>query len=239
MIPNLPIYISILFVLTTICTLVLFVRIINTSPLLKEKKRIQLISNCLVLWLLLQSILSLGNIYNSDTNSLPPKIVLFGVMPALILVLLLFLTKSGRHFIDGLSLKKLTYLHVVRIPIELVLYFLFLEKAIPELMTFTGRNFDILAGLSAPIVAYFAFTKKLWTTKVVLVWNFISLGLLINIVVHALLSAPSPFQQFAFDQPNVAILYFPFSWLPTFIVPVVLFCHLATIRQIIVNKESK
>jgi hypothetical protein len=105
-------------------------------------------------------------------------------------------------------------------------------------MTFTGRNFDILAGLSAPIVAYFVFTKKLWTTKVILVWNFISLGLLINIVINALLSAPSPFQQFAFNQPNIAILYFPFSWLPTFIVPVVLFCQIASIRQLLITKTT-
>ncbi|MDB6080057.1 MAG: putative transrane protein of unknown function, partial [Akkermansiaceae bacterium] len=47
-----------------------------------------------------------------------------------------------------------------------------------------------------------------------------------------LLSAPFPFQRLALDQPNVAILSFPFIWLPTFIVPVVLFTHLASIRQL-------
>ena len=58
------------------------------------------------------------------------------------------------------------------------------------------------------------------------------LGLLANIVVNALLSTPTPIQKFAFDQPNIAILNFPFSWLPTFIVPIVLFGHLASIRQL-------
>ncbi|WP_208646852.1 hypothetical protein [Pedobacter jejuensis] len=66
-----------------------------------------------------------------------------------------------------------------------------------------------------------------------LVWTFICLGLLLNIVVNAVLSASSPFQQFGFDQPNVTILNFPFSWLPAFIVPLVLFAHLATIRRLI------
>jgi hypothetical protein len=70
----------------------------------------------------------------------------------------------------------------------------------------------------------------------ILIWNFICLGLLINIVVNALFSAPSPIQKFAFEQPNIAILNFPFSWLPTFIVPIVLFGHLTSIRQLMKYK---
>jgi hypothetical protein len=68
--------------------------------------------------------------------------------------------------------------------------------------------------------------------SIVLVWNIICIGLLINIVVNGLLSAPSPFQQFGFEQPNVAILHFPFMFLPACIVPIILFSHLASIRQL-------
>ena len=106
---------------------------------------------------------------------------------------------------------------------------------VPELMTFEGRNFDILAGITAPFMAYFVFEKKKLGRQTLLIWNFICLGLLANIVINALLSAPFPFQQFAFEQPNIAILNFPFSWLPTFVVPMVLFGHLVSIRQLIKN----
>ena len=99
-------------------------------------------------------------------------------------------------------------------------------------MTFTGRNFDILAGLTAPLIYYFGYVKQKLNRTTLIIWNLISLGLLLNIVINALLSAPSPIQQFAFDQPNTAILYFPFSLLPTFIVPVVLFAHLVVLRQL-------
>lgn len=105
-------------------------------------------------------------------------------------------------------------------------------------MTFEGRNFDIAAGITAPFVAWFAFKNKDIRRKILLAWNFICLALLINIVVTALLTAPSPIQKIAFDQPNIAVLYFPFSWLPVFIVPVVLFAHLSSIRQLL-KKESK
>ncbi len=100
-------------------------------------------------------------------------------------------------------------------------------------MTFEGRNFDILSGLTAPFIFYFVFIKKTFGRRILLIWNFICLGLLINIVINAILSAPFQFQKFAFDQPNIAILYFPFVWLPGFIVPLILFSHLAAIRQLL------
>jgi hypothetical protein len=105
-------------------------------------------------------------------------------------------------------------------------------------MTFEGRNFDIVAGLTAPVIYYFGSVKQQIGRKVMLLWNIICLGLLFNIVVIAVLSAPFPFQQFAFDQPNIALLYFPFVWLPCCVVPLVLLSHLATIRQLI-NRQTE
>lgn len=66
-----------------------------------------------------------------------------------------------------------------------------------------------------------------------LIWNFLCTCFLINIVARALLSTPYPLQTLALDQQNIAILYFPFVWLPTFIVPLVLFGHLVSLRKIL------
>ena len=41
----------------------------------------------------------------------------------------------------------------------------------------------------------------------------------------------------ALDHPNIALFYFPFIWLPCFIVPTALFAHLVNIRKLIVNKK--
>jgi hypothetical protein len=99
-------------------------------------------------------------------------------------------------------------------------------------MTFAGRNFDIIAGITAPIIAFLCFKAKTVTRKrLFIAWHIISLLLLMNIVIHAILSVPSPFQQLAFDQPNIAIFYFPFIWLPTVVVPIVFLSHLASIRK--------
>ena len=238
MIDNLPTYISLTFGLTTVATLLLFTWTIRNSNSETTRKKSIPVFIGLTIWLIIQTVLTLKNIYNTDTNSFPPKIILTGILPTILTVILLFVISKGRQFIDSLPLKNLTYLNIVRIPVEIVLFWLFLHKAIPELMTFEGRNFDILAGLTAPFIAYFGLTKQKISRKAILIWNFVCLGLLINIVVNALFSAPSPIQKFAFEQPNIAILNFPFSWLPTFIVPIVLFGHLTSIRQLLKQKAD-
>lgn len=232
MIDNLPTYISLSFVLTTVVSLQLFIWTIRNSNSLQTRKMATPIFIGFTLWLTIQAVLAYKNIYNGDTNSFPPKIMLIGILPIILTIIFLFATSKGKQFIDSLPLQHLTYLNTVRIPVEIVLFLLFLNKAIPELMTFKGRNFDILAGLTAPFVAYYGISKQKLSRKIILIWNIACLGLLANIVVNALLSAPSPIQKFAFDQPNIAILNFPFSWLPTFIVPIVLFTHLVSIRQL-------
>ncbi len=238
MIDNLPTYISLTFGLTTFATLLLFIWTIKNSNSEQTRKKSTPIFIGLTTWLTIQAVLTLKNIYNTDINTFPPKIILTGILPTILTVIFLFATQKGRQFIDSLPLKNLTYLNIVRIPVEIILFWLFLNKAIPELMTFEGRNFDIIAGVTAPFIAYFGLTKYKLSRQIILIWNFICLGLLLNIVVNALFSAPSPIQKFAFDQPNIAILNFPFSWLPTFIVPIVLFGHLTSIRQLMRNKTE-
>ncbi|HEU4789308.1 MAG TPA: hypothetical protein VFS71_06465 [Flavobacterium sp.] len=233
MIENLPSFITITFVVTTLVTLVLFYWTIHSSSKDATRKKANSILFGMMIWLLIQAVLSFNNFYNSNVDLFPPKIALFGVLPLIITIVLLFAKAKGREFIDSLPLVNIIYLNVVRIPVEIVLFWLFLYKAVPELMTFTGRNFDIIAGITASFIAYYGCTKVLLSRKVILIWNLICLALLINIVVIAILSIPSPMQKFGFDQPNIAVLNFPFSWLPTFIVPIVFFGHLVSIRQLL------
>ncbi len=224
---NLPLYVSIGIGLTTLLTLIFIYKATHFS---------KPVVTGIVLWLLLQSIISLSGFY-TKSYSLPHRFPWL-ILPPLLLIAVLFFTGKGKRFIDGMDVKTLTLLHTIRIAVELVLYSLLFHKAVPEIMTFEGRNFDILSGLTAPLIYYFGFVKKWLSTGVILLWNFACLGLLINIVIIAILSVPTPYQKFAFEQPNVALLYFPFVWLPCFIVPVVLLAHLVAIRNMVRMKKK-
>ena len=223
---NLPIYVYLVFGLTVLAALFLFYKATNNS-----KTFLIIIAS----WIIAQTVISLSGFYKI-TSTVPPRVGLL-LMPPLVMTIILFSTKKGRIFIDNLDIKTLTLFHVIRVPVELTLLWLFMHKFVPELMTFEGRNFDILSGISAPVVYYFVFVKKKLSRSVLLVWNLVCLGLLFNIVFNAILSVPGAFQQFAFDQPNFGILIFPFVFLPSLLVPMVLFSHLTAIRRILLGKS--
>jgi len=226
MLEQLPSSINILFIVTTFVTVILFYYAAGKSAS---------VLILLSVWLLIQGLISYTKYY-IVTDSIPPRFTFAVALPVLTIIYL-FASESGTKFVDKLDLKTLTYLQTVRIPVEIILFLLFQYGYIPGLMTFEGRNFDILAGITAPFVAYFGFTKKILSNKIILIWNIFSLGLLLNILINAVLSAPFRFQMFAVDQPNVAVLYFPFVWLPCCIVPIVVISHLASIRQLLLMRK--
>jgi len=219
---TLSIYLIISFVATTLATILIFLKASSWS-----KTAVAVIAG----WMILQTIVSLSGFY-LVTDSVPPRFALL-LGPPVLFIISLFVTKNGRKFIDSLNIRWLTILHIIRVPIELILFGLFLHKLIPGVMTFEGRNLDILSGLSAPLIYYIFFVKNGLNKRVLLLWNIICLGLLINIVTIAILAAPFPFQRLAFDQPNVGVLIFPFTWLPCCVVPLVFFSHLASIRKLV------
>lgn len=223
---TIPFYVYVTFVLTLIATILIFYRATK-----KSKGFIVLIT----IWLTVQSSIGILGFYKT-TNTTPPKFP-FLLIPALVFTLVQFSTRKGKSFIDSLNLKTLTIIHVVRIPVELILYWLFLSKAVPKLMTFEGRNFDIISGFTAPLIYYFGFIKNRLNKSILIGWNLLCIALLLNIILNAMLSAPTAFQQFGFEQPNIAVLHFPFLFLPACIVPIILFSHLASIRQFILNKS--
>ena len=168
MLPNLPFYIAAVFIVTTAATVWLLAR---AMP--KNQTMLIIIS----LWAAFQAVLGLSGFYK-NTEGFPPRLALLGV-PMLLLIIGLLTTERGRNFIQQIDLQRLTVLSVVRIPVEIVLLWLFQNAAIPQLMTFEGRNFDILAGLTAPIIAVVAFQNGKFTRRNLLIgWHIVCLLLL-------------------------------------------------------------
>ncbi len=219
---HLPVYAYITFGATLVIAIGLFYKATHYSKLFLL---------LLLVWVTVQSALGIAGFY-SDPNTMTVRFPLL-VLPPLLLLISRFFTKKGRAFIDGLDLPTLTLFHTIRIPVELVLFWLFVHKSIPEAMTFHGRNFDILSGITAPFIYYFGFVKRKIGRRAILAWNMVCLALLLNVVANALLSLPSRFQQFGFERPNLALGYFPFLLLPACLVPLVMFASVAAIRQLV------
>jgi hypothetical protein len=231
MIGSLPFYVTAVFVLTALLTIgFLFRAFRDVRP---PGPGSHLMTFVVPFWMVVTALLSTGDFYRQFDGS-PPRVFSFGVLPALVLIAVYFVFfRAG--FVERLSIRTLTLLHVIRVPVEIVLLWLFQYGLIPQAMTFEGRNFDILSGITAPFVFWLGFRGGHLNRPLLIGWNLLALALLANIVITAFLSFPSPTQRFGFEQPNVGVTYFPFIWLPAIIVPVVLFAHLAALWKLLRN----
>ena len=146
---HIPLYIHVVFILTTTLTLWFLYKGFHHS-------KIVLVTG--LTWLVVQAIIAFTGFYQK-TEAFPPRFI-FLVAPTIILILAMFLTPTGRKFINNANDRWLTLLHVVRVPVEITLLVLFMNSQVPQLMTFEGRNFDIFSGITAPIVVYLAYSKK-------------------------------------------------------------------------------
>ena len=227
MIEGLPLYVPIVFLVKTLTTI--WFLMAASKPAGTDSFGYKALLFLIPLWLLLTGFLATTGFYR-DPEAMPPRVFVFGVWPAAFLIVAYFIF-FRRSFIEKLSLKQITLLHVIRVPVEIVLFWLFQARLVPQVMTFEGWNFDIISGITAPIVYFLAFRNDRVNRTLLVIWNLLALGLLANIVTLAVFSFQSPMQRLAFDQPNIGVTYLPFIWLPSIVVPIVLFAHLASLYK--------
>lgn len=232
MIENLPIYVPLIFVLTTFLTIGFLLYAVQKENLLTTVPG-KILTSAIFLWMLITAFLALSGFYQ-NTQTLPPRVFLFGAIPSLSLIIIFFIF-FRKEFVEKLPLKTLTMLSIIRIPIEFVLLWLSQNEAVSPLMTFEGWNFDILSGISAPIIYWLGFRNGKTNRTLLIIWNLIALGLLLTIITIAFLAFPSPIQQISFDQPNRAVMYFPYIWLPAIVVPIVFCTHLTSLWKLSKN----
>jgi hypothetical protein len=231
---QIPAFVSVVFMITTFVTVGIFLSAVRATTDRSTFGKVVLF--LIPFWLIFQFFRSSSGFFQ-NTAGLPPRLFAFGVGPALLLILLSFVLARA-NFVAALPITILTILHVIRIPVELTLSWLSQARVVPEIMTYHGTNFDIISGLTAPIAFYFALKDTSVSRYVLIGWNFLALGLVLNVVITAILCVPSPLQKLAFDQPNIAVLHSPYIWLPTVVVPIVFFCHFASLYQLLKRRPA-
>ncbi len=230
MIDDLPVWIPILMAASAVFAAVMFVWASAASG--AGARKVVAIAVISAVILTVQGPLAYSGYYLT-TNSIPPRFLSAAPPSVLIMIaLVLFLLPKGNS-----PLKILTLLHTVRIPVEIVLWQLFIYGYVPKIMTFESINLDILSGLTAPLAAWIGFRGGRVRRSFLIIWNLAALILLFNIVWHAVFSVPTPFQRYGFNQPNLGVLYFPFIWLPAFIVPAVFAAHVWSLRELLVREK--
>jgi hypothetical protein len=163
----------------------------------------------------------------------PPFAVL--VVVTVVLACLIAFSGYGRRLAIGVPLWTLVAVQGFRLPLELAMHAMYERGIMPEQMSYSGRNFDVLTGATALIVAPLVRSGRggRW---LVATWNVAGLTLLVNIVAIAILSTPR-FHYFGTDRLNVWVTYPPFVWLPAVMVLAALAGHLVIFRALATERD--
>jgi hypothetical protein len=232
MLTDAPVAISLLFVAIVVGMLVLVLwgaaRVASrVSP--GAVRGVRVAGVALVGWLALTAVLAERGFFD-DFQSMPPRFLPLLGLPLLTLLALTF-SRRVAPLLAALPPAWPVAAQAFRILVEIVLWRLAVAGIVPALLSFHGRNVDILVGLTAPVVAYACFVRRAWPARVAVWWNWAGIVILLNVVVHAQLSAPTPWRIFETDPPTTFIGDWPYVWLPGFLVPLAWLLHAVSLRQ--------
>lgn len=180
-------------------------------------------------WLAFSATLAVGG-WLAGFDARPPHFLVF-MLPTFAATLALAFSRIGAGAADRIGFVALTGFQVFRVPVEWVLFSLHRDGVTPVQMSFAGWNFDVLTGLSAPLVAWLVRRGRIGR-RGLLAWNCAGLALLANIVTIAILSTPTPLRTFWNEPANTFVAGWPWIWLPGFLVPMALLGHLVSLRKI-------
>lgn len=138
---------------------------------------------------------------------------------------------AGRRLAAGIPLAVLVGVQGFRLPLELMMHRAWEEGLMPEQMSYSGLNYDILTGITALVVAILLFSGRA-PAGLVRAWNWLGFALLLNIIVIAILSAPLPFRVFMNEPANVWVTQAPYVWLPAVMVTMALMGHIVIFRRL-------
>lgn len=176
---------------------------------------------CVGGFLLVTGLLALQGTF-AQFNAFPPRIPLVTLVAFIGVGCFAASARVGEWLIY-LPQSWLIALQVFRLFVEWILYGLAKTPLIPVEMTFAGRNFDILIGVSAPLFGLYLHKNKNAPSKTrapLLIWNFLGLILLAQVLITGLVVQP----------PGIGI--FPYIWLPSFMVPFGVLLHALSLRKL-------
>jgi Ca2+/Na+ antiporter len=107
---------------------------------------------------------------------------------------------------------------------------LYAADKLPGLFALPAGLGDVLVGLSAPVIA--AAYARNPETGAVWNWNVLGIADLVVAVATGFVTSPSPVQLFALDAPNELISAFPLVLVPTFLVPISIILHFASLTKL-------
>jgi hypothetical protein len=188
-----------------------------------------LVGTLLGVWLgVVSALVVSGRMPSLPLNGLP-----FFFLPVIVIWTALAFSPVGKRIATSLPLAALVGFQSFRLPLELVLHSWFTQGVIPESMTWSGQNWDIVSGIGALVLAPFANRSR----SVARIANIVGFALLLNVMRVALLSSPVPFG-WGQQPPLLLAFHLPYALIAPVCVGGALFGHLVLTRALAMKPLS-
>lgn len=188
-------------------------------------------------WIVYATIVSLTGFFT--VFSFPPRIALFLIIPAFVIMGWFFSSKRFQDIIKGFPLAFATYFQSFRIGVELLILGLYLRGVGPIETTFEGYNFDILCGITAPIIGWLAFNWKIISNKALIAWNITCMLILANIVFifNTLILKP---ELWGYNSSPIAreFAIAPYLYIAAVYMPVAVFLHIMSLKKLLAERKE-
>lgn len=168
-------------------------------------------------------------------NSLPPKIILFTVIPLLVFYFAYVWRSSWfKTVLEHSQLADLVWIHLFRF-VGVFFLILYTYEALPKKFAFIGGWGDIAtAGLAIPLI-YLLKKKISFAKPLTWLWNTFGLIDIISVIVTALIITKASIAEGGDGVLQFAT--FPFSWIPALAPATIVFLHFATYVKLTKDKS--
>lgn len=168
----------------------------------------------------------------------PPLFALAFIIPSFIFTGIFLYWNRNKKWITSIPEHWIIYFQSFRILVETLFVFAFTQGIFNQEVTIEGYNFDMIFAITAPLVAYFVYTKKVISKRLLIQWNCLGIGVLSSVIIVFMISIykPTVFGGTAPLLPMESMTY-PYVLIAGFLMPVAVFLHVLSILQL--KKRSK
>jgi hypothetical protein len=224
------------FVLTIITALLLislgFVAInkSNKPRKIKQRHKAVLILG-LTAWLTYNALMGYSAIL--ATYELPPSFPIFLIFPIFGFTGYFIYKSKNANWLQHIKPAHLVYFQSFRIAVETLFIFSISAGVLHPNVTIEGYNYDMIIGLSAPVIGLLVFQFNKLPLRTILYWNY--LGLFILATVIFVFTSTTYFTSIYGEAERIMPLAFtqtPYVFVAGFLMPAAVFIHLLSIIQI-------
>ena len=163
----------------------------------------------------------------------PPRFAIIFVIHSFIFTGIFLTINRNKKWIGSIPEHWIVYFQSFRILVE-TLFVLTVAKGILHYqVTIEGYNYDMIFALTAPLVAYLVYHKKIFSRKLILLWNYLGLIVIASIIFLFMTSIYFP-EFYGNEIPLLPLeaLSYPYILIPGFLMPTAVFLHILSIIQV-------